>query len=68
VHVGSTVSEVVTAASFRPAQSLARVVDVPAPLADVVDRALLFDTRERFADAREMREALLEGVAALRAT
>ena len=66
VHPGESVGEVMAAASMRPAPSLARVIAAPVPLVRVVDRALSFDQHERFADAGEMRSALVECVAEMR--
>jgi serine/threonine protein kinase len=66
VHPGGSVGEVIAAASMRPATSLGRVVRAPIPIVRVVDRALAFDQHERYADAAEMRAALLAGVEEMR--
>ncbi len=67
VHHGNDVTQVIAAAAIRPALSLARVVQAPLPLVRLVDRALAFDQGERYASAREMRTALVEAVAEIRA-
>ena len=59
VHEGQTEVGALALAASRPARSLgAAVSGLPAPLVAVVDRALSFDRRGRFASAAEMRAAL----------
>ena len=61
VHASSTPEELVVFTATRPARSLAEVApEVPAPLVHVIDRALAFDKKDRWPDARSMREALAQ--------
>lgn len=62
VHEGETANEMLVQAATRPAPSLARVVQVPQPLVEFVDKALAFEQDRRFADAHEMRVALRAAV------
>jgi hypothetical protein len=56
VHEGSTDNVRVIHAATRPARSLARVLPDAAPdLVKLVDKALEFDKKKRFPDARSMR-------------
>jgi serine/threonine-protein kinase len=65
VHEAETTNELLIAAATQPAISLARVLpEIDAALATVVDKALAFDKKERFASAVAMRDAVcavLEG-------
>ncbi len=61
VHEGRNGGEMLLMTASRPAPPVASVApQVPAAIAAVVDRALAFDRRERFPDARAMRAALAE--------
>jgi eukaryotic-like serine/threonine-protein kinase len=67
VHEGDTPNEQLVAAATLPAASLARVApEVPAPLVQVIDRALQFAKENRFKDAVAMKQALhaaVQGIA-----
>jgi serine/threonine-protein kinase len=59
VHEAPTVNEQLLAAMTQPAPSLASVVQgVPAIVANVVDRALEFEKKDRWPDARRMQEGV----------
>jgi serine/threonine protein kinase len=59
VHEGETAEEVRVQAATNPAPSMASVApDVPEPIAKVIDRALAFEKRDRWASARAMQEEL----------
>jgi hypothetical protein len=59
VHMGSTSAETTVFAATRPAPPLATVAsDVPAAIAQVIDRALAFKQEDRWPSALAMREAL----------
>ena len=59
VHGARFAPEMLVAAMTQPAPPLASVLPgVPAPLADIVDRALAFDPLARWPDARQMQAAL----------
>jgi serine/threonine-protein kinase len=59
VHEGETTNEVLLAAMTIAAPPVRSVApDVPAAVADVVDRALSFEREARWADARAMENAL----------
>ena len=59
VHQAETVNEHLVLAATRPAPALQSVApDVPAPVGDVVDRALAFDKAARWTDATEMQAAV----------
>ncbi len=61
VHKGECVAEMLIAAANYEARSLAAVAsDLPPKLVQVVDRALAFDKRARWASARAMKNALLD--------
>jgi serine/threonine protein kinase len=61
VHTGETSNEFLIAAGTNPARSLASVVpDAPAPLVEVIDRALAFSKGDRWPTAAAMRGAMLE--------
>jgi eukaryotic-like serine/threonine-protein kinase len=60
VHDAETSAEVVVRTATRPAPRLASVAPwVPAPVAEVIDRALAYERSQRWPDARSMREALM---------
>ncbi|HEY1960107.1 MAG TPA: protein kinase [Polyangiaceae bacterium] len=66
VHEAETPNEQLVAAATLPAPSLSRVApDVPAPLAEVVDRALEFAKENRFPDARAFETALRDALLAI---
>lgn len=59
VHEGESANELLIMAATRRARSLADVVsDVPGPVIDVVDRALVFEKALRWPSAAAMRDAL----------
>ncbi|HVJ19079.1 MAG TPA: protein kinase [Polyangiaceae bacterium] len=59
VHEGDTVQEELVLAATQPAPPLQTVVpDAPSDFASVLDRALRFEMKERFRDARSMHAAL----------
>jgi hypothetical protein len=59
VQPGDTESALVRAAASEPARSLAvHAPKLPRPIAQVLDRALAFDKRDRWTSAHEMRSAL----------
>ncbi|HEY2515875.1 MAG TPA: protein kinase [Polyangiaceae bacterium] len=61
-HGAETTSELLIHAATRPARSLREVMpEADALLAQVVDRALAFEKKDRWADARAM-QAALDGV------
>jgi serine/threonine-protein kinase len=66
VHEAETANEQLLAAMIKPAAPLASVLaDIPAPVATVVDRALAYDSNERWSDARAMRAAVQEAYEAV---
>lgn len=59
VHMGSTAAETTVFAATRPAPPLATVApEVPAAIAEVIDRALAFKPEDRWPSAQAMRGAL----------
>ena len=61
VHTGSTIPELLIAAATRPADKIQSVMpDLDDAIAEVIDRALSFDIKDRWPDARAMRLALLQ--------
>lgn len=61
VHAGENASQLLIAAGTKPARPIGSVAkDVPPVIAAVIDKALAFDKAQRWAGAREMREALQE--------
>ncbi|PIE06201.1 MAG: hypothetical protein CSA75_00740 [Sorangium cellulosum] len=59
VHEGESANELLIMAATRRACSLADVVsDVPQPIVDIVDRALVFEKASRWPSAAAMRDAL----------
>ena len=66
VHEGETDNERLVNAATRPARSLGEAMPfAPTPLVAVVDRALNFDQRRRYADAKAMRTELEQAYAAM---
>jgi serine/threonine-protein kinase len=66
VHEGETVEQVALLAATKAARSLASVCEVPAPVVELVDRALAFAKNDRWSSAWEMRdEARLRAIALL---
>ena len=53
-HGAAVGNEMLIRAATQPAPSLARVVDAPLPVIRLVDRALAYDKKRRFADATSM--------------
>ena len=61
VHQADTVNETLLAAMTKNAPPVAeRVPGISKEIASVIDRALAFDPKERFPDARAMQAALRE--------
>jgi serine/threonine-protein kinase len=61
VHDGDNAPQVLVSAATRPARSLASVASgVPDPVVRVIDRALAFYKKDRWASASAMREALAQ--------
>jgi serine/threonine-protein kinase len=61
VHTGSTPAEMTVFAATRPAPALATVApEVPAAIAQVIDRALAFRREDRWPSAQAMRDALTQ--------
>ena len=59
VHEGENASQLLVAAATKPARALASVApEVPAAVAQVIDRGLAFDKKERWTKASAMRDAL----------
>ncbi len=59
VHDGVNAQQLMVHAATKRARPIVSVApDVPAPLAQLVDKALAFDKAERWLSAKEMREAL----------
>jgi eukaryotic-like serine/threonine-protein kinase len=58
VHVAETAGEQLVMAATRPAPSLARLVEAPIPVIQLVDRALSYESSKRFQNATEMRVAV----------
>ncbi|MFO0587945.1 MAG: serine/threonine-protein kinase [Polyangiaceae bacterium] len=64
VHQAESINRVLFAAMTTPAPPIARVLpSIPGPLAGLVDRALAFEPKDRWPDARSMR-AMLQQYAA----
>jgi serine/threonine protein kinase len=67
VHDGRTGNEqLIKAATTPPALIATFEPGLPAPVADLIDKALAFDMAERWSDARAMRQALRKAYQALR--
>ncbi len=66
VHEAESGTEVAIMAATRPARRLSAVApEIPAALAEVVDRALEFEREARWGDAEEMDRALLRATEAV---
>jgi serine/threonine-protein kinase len=66
VHEAETVQERLIAAMSQKARSIKELMpELPAPIVDVVDRALAFQKVERWPTAREMKTALAEAYEAI---
>jgi len=61
----TTVAELLVAVITRPARPVRQAGDVPDVVAAIIDRALSYDKRARYADAIEMRAAIEEAHVAL---
>ena len=59
VHSGDNASQFLIAAATQVSPSVTSVAAVPAPIAEVVDRALAFDRNARWGTARAMAQALV---------
>jgi serine/threonine-protein kinase len=69
VHDGETPSEQLALAISTPAPSLATVApDLPADVVAIVDKALAYDKADRWANAREMQQAVRTALSALPAS
>jgi hypothetical protein len=65
INQGRTEAEALIVAATTPVPSVARIApDLPVEVIQLIDKALAFDRRNRYADAVEMQQALL-GVLAL---
>ncbi len=58
VHEGESAAMLLIKTATEPARSLSSVIDAPAAIAAVVDRALMFDKRARWPSALAARDAL----------
>jgi serine/threonine protein kinase len=59
VHEGENAAQLIVGAATKQARPLASVApEVPGAVAEVIDKALAFEKTERWASAKEMREAL----------
>jgi serine/threonine protein kinase len=59
VHIGETAEEVLVNAATKPAPPLASIAPhVPAGIAEVIDKALAYEKRDRWPSAKTMSEAL----------
>jgi serine/threonine-protein kinase len=59
VHAGDNASQLLVAAATQPARSVLSLAgEVPKPVTDVIDKALAFHKKDRWASADVMREAL----------
>jgi len=66
INQGRTEAEALVVASTTPVPSIARIApDLPIDVIQLIDKSLQFDRRNRFADAREMQQALAAVLAAL---
>ena len=66
LHQGRSEQETLVLAATKPAASIARLApDLPIAVVALIDRALQWDRRNRFPDARAMREELGRVLAAL---
>ncbi|UQA58466.1 serine/threonine-protein kinase [Polyangium aurulentum] len=59
IHEADTVNKVLLSAMTRPAPQLASILQgLPSPFCEVIDRALAFQQKDRWQDARSMQRAL----------
>jgi serine/threonine protein kinase len=66
VHVADTQNEVLLLAMTEPAKPLSEIMPGVSPkIAEIVDRALAFEPKDRYPDAESMRAAVKEALAAL---
>ena len=69
VHEGESAQEVVFQAASTPARSLASVMPkMPSAIVTIVDRALAFEPKDRWADAAEMHGAIADAYRSLYGT
>jgi serine/threonine-protein kinase len=67
VHVADTINKLLLAAMTKPAPAIRSVrPDLPKPAAAIIDRALAFESKERWQDARSMQQAVREAQQSLR--
>jgi eukaryotic-like serine/threonine-protein kinase len=60
INAGKTESEALAMAAMKPVSSIARIApNLPIAVVQIVDKSLQFDRRNRYADAREMQNAIL---------
>jgi serine/threonine-protein kinase len=60
VHEADNVNKLLLAAMTRAAPEVRDIApEAPTPVAAIIDRALAFDSKDRFQDARSMRDAVL---------
>jgi len=63
VHEGTTANEILIASATQPAPPVVAFAPaLPAPVAEIVDRALRIDKAERWQDARAMQRAVLSAL------
>jgi serine/threonine protein kinase len=63
INAGKTESEALAMAAMKPVSSVARIApNLPVQIVQIIDQALQFDRRNRFADAREMQSALISAL------
>jgi eukaryotic-like serine/threonine-protein kinase len=66
VHVAESAHEMVIVAATKPPRSVGAVMpETPQPVVELVDRALAFESRARWPDARSMQKAVRETYEAL---
>ncbi|MDB4995120.1 MAG: serine/threonine protein kinase, partial [Myxococcaceae bacterium] len=64
INHGRTENEALIMAATTPIPSVARIApDLPVEVIKIIDKALSWDRRNRFADAREMQAAVLDAIA-----
>ena len=67
VHQADTLNKLLLAAMTKPAPPVRTLrPDLPRPVAALIDRALAFEARDRWADARTMQRALREALSAVK--
>jgi eukaryotic-like serine/threonine-protein kinase len=63
INHGRTENEALIMAATTPVPSVARIApDLPVELIKIIDKALAWDRRNRFADAREMQSAVVDAI------